>query len=387
MTALIEQIETAYRRDWAGDVAPPVSGRDQIPIAYEAITNAWLTDILCRDVPGAAVTDHDIGVPDDGSTNRRRIKLHYNDAGAEARLPTRLFCKATHDLANRLLLGHSGGAATEVAFYRDIRPRLDIECPRSFHARIDPVSFNSIIVLDDISDTVIAFCDHNTDVTAERARSQMRLLARLHGAGYGNQAVRSKLDLFPSWPRFFRNVESFGLEAGAKAGFTDARHVIPPRLFVRADEVWPATLTSVDLHDDLPGTLTHGDVHLKNWYIAGDGSMGLADWQCASIGHWSRDVAYAIATSLDVDQRRAMERDLLAFYISELARSGGPVVEFGEAWLQYRQQLVSALSWWTITLHPAPGMPAMQPHDVSVEFVRRIATAMDDVGSLDSFSA
>jgi hypothetical protein len=32
-----------------------------------------------------------------------------------------------------------------------------------------------------------------------------------------------------------------------------------------------------------------------------------------------------------------------------------------------------------------PGMPDMQPRDVTLEFILRIATAIDDLESLDSF--
>lgn len=43
------------------------------------------------------------------------------------------------------------------------------------------------------------------------------------------------------------------------------------------------------------------------------------------------------------------------------------------------------LAHWTITLNPAPGMPDVQPREVSEEFVHRIATAIDDLDTLDVF--
>jgi hypothetical protein len=135
----------------------------------------------------------------------------------------------------------------------------------------------------------------------------------------------------------------------------------------------------------LPNTLAHNDVHLKNWYVLPNNVMGLSDWQCCGRGHWGRDVAYTIATALTVEDRREWERELVAYYVEKLTEAGVKGVTFEEAWLHYRKQLLSALTWWTITLRPAEGMPDMQPLDITLEFIRRISTAMDDVGTLDLF--
>lgn len=380
------QIREAFDRDQASG-APPVVSAEQLPLAYEALTDAWLTDALCGEVPGAAVIGHELGPVDNGSSNRRKIGVRYNEAGTAAGLPEKLFCKASHDLTTRFVLGMSGAAEFEAGFYDLIRPKIDIEAPVGVYGKVDTVSYNSLIMLVDISGEVIEFCDDRTKMSRARAESQMRNLARLHGPGYANEKVRAEFGQFIDWPSFFQRTVNFGLEDGCKAGFQDGKDVIPPRLFARAGEVWPATLRSVQLHHELAQTLCHGDVHLKNWYVAGNGEMGLSDWQCVHIGHWSRDVAYTISTALSVEDRRAWERDLLALYVDELAANGGPKVALDEATLRYRQQLMTALAWWTITLHPAPGLPDMQPRGTTLEFVRRIATAVDDNASLDSLAS
>ncbi|MEJ2459065.1 MAG: hypothetical protein P8Y58_13380 [Novosphingobium sp.] len=46
---------------------------------------------------------------------------------------------------------------------------------------------------------------------------------------------------------------------------------------------------------------------------------------------------------------------------------------------------MTVLAFWTNTLNPAPGMPDMQPRDSTLEFIRRITIAMDDLDTLDSF--
>lgn len=384
MQDLVQQIERAFARD-AMRAALPVYSSDELPLSHEAITTEWLTDALCKGIYGAQVVALDLGPDDNGSSNRRKIRVTYNGAGMAAHLPSKLFGKATHGLANRFVLGVSGAAASEVNFYSRIRRHLAIDAPSCHFARIDTESFNSLVILDDISDDVTAFCDHRTVMNKARAESQMRLLGQLHGAAYSKPQIRAELGAFTTWPDYFRNTLGFGMKVGSEIGFQDAVDVIPPRLFARTAEIWPKTESSVARHAALPHTLAHGDVHLKHWYVAGNGEMGLSDWQCCSRAHWSRDFAYTISTALTIEDRRAWEQDLLKLYLAELKAHGGPDTTFDEGWLHYRQQLMTALTGWTITLHPAPGMPDMQPRDVTLAFVERIATAMDDVGTLDAF--
>jgi hypothetical protein len=381
---LLERIQSAYQRD-INEPREAVEAQD-LPLSYEAVTDRWLTNVLCGEVAGAQVLAHRLSEPDNGSSNRRKIYLTYNAQGQAAGLPEAVFCKATHDLQNRIVLGMSGGARSEVLFFRDIRPHLSIEAPHGFHAHMNPESFNSIVMLNDLSDEVSEFCDDRTTITLARAQSQMRLLGQLHGSAYALPRLQEVIQELPTWPEFFAKTLAFGMKEGSNNGFLEAKAVVPPRLYARFEEVWPATEKSVAFHAEQPiHTLTHGDVHLKNWYVAGNGEMGLGDWQCCGRGHWGRDLAYTISTALLPEDRRNWERELVALYLEALYAAGGPQVAFDEGWTIYRQQLMSALTWWTVTLTPPPGLPDMQPRDTTLEFIRRIATAIDDLDSLDAF--
>lgn len=130
--------------------------------------------------------------------------------------------------------------------------------------------------------------------------------------------------------------------------------------------------------ESLPPTLIHGDPHLGNWFITGDGAMGLCDWQCISVGHWSRDLAYALAMALTVEQRRSWEAELINTYLQRLDAAGVNAPPFA-VWDLYRSQFVAALLMWTPTHNPPPMFPAMQPKSTSTEVLRRILTAIDDL--------
>jgi aminoglycoside phosphotransferase (APT) family kinase protein len=115
------------------------------------------------------------------------------------------------------------------------------------------------------------------------------------------------------------------------------------------------------------------------------GTMGLLDWQCLAVGHWSRDLAYAISATLTIEDRRAWERDLVALYLDLFEAHSGVAIGFDEAWLRYRQQMFGALTFWTPTYSPPAFAPKdMQSAETSVEMIRRFAQAIVDLDSLDS---
>ncbi len=378
---LAEQIDRAFAAEQANPSTPKT--RDDIPQSYEVITAAWLTDVLCRSAAGAQVVGHRLGPPDEGTNNRRRIFMDYNEAGRAAGLPASVFCKSTQGLANRLMLGHSGGVICEVTFWNAARALLDIEAPTARFAAYDPVSFNSMVVLDDLGEAA-TFCSHETPVDLAFVEQQVSLLAQLHGRFYEAPEIDTALAALPSWHRRFHNLMGFHLEESCAAGLNASEVFVPARLFSNRDAVWPATLRSLETLHALPRTLCHGDVHLKNWYVLEDGRVGLGDWGVCHIGHWSRDLAYTLATSLTVENRRAWERDLIALYLDRLAAQGVAKVTFYEAFLRYRQSLLTAFAFWTLTLKPTLDFPDMQPEATAQTFISRIAHAVDDLEVLGS---
>ena len=385
MSKVMQQIVQAYQAEPKDRSLPVAAGA--LPLSYEAITPEWLTPIMCAGFPGARVEAVTLGEPDSGSANRRKLSLRYNAIGEKAGLCRGLFCKASHELNNRLLLGIGGAIVSETFFYNEIRPNLDIDAPRCFFAGYDPESFNSLIILEDLTDQVISFCSHRTYINKACAESQMALLARLHGRYNGTSEFIGAKTKPSTWPGYFYNIAAVGMEQASTNGFLAAREVIPERLFARADEIWAATLQSVEDHHALPWTLCHNDVHVKNWYLASVNTMGLSDWQCLTFGHWSRDIAYVLASSLTVENRRDWERELIGYYLQQLAENGIPGIDVDFAWTQYRRQMMSSLTWWTGTLTPSPQMPSdIQPRDITLEMIHRIATAIDDLDVLDDFT-
>jgi thiamine kinase-like enzyme len=378
-----EKVKVIYQREITEQKV--VRTLDELPISYELISDEWLTKAICGNTPGAEVVSHRLDVADEGTSNRRGIFLEYNRAGNDAGLPPKIFCKATQSLEARFVLGLNRCTEGETIFYNNIRPLLDIEAPVALFANVDRESLNSILLLEDVADKV-TFCDHKTPINFEQARNQVELLAKLHGFFYNNPEKCQLLDMyltFEEWADITE--EGINWSEGRIRGFLAGKEVIPPRLFARADEVDPLTVKAFHSHAQLPRTMVHGDTHLKNWYITKDGNMGLGDWQVGARGCGLRDLAYVIATSLAIEDRRAWEDQLVRHYLDCLEKEGGSPLTFDETWQVYRQQMLCALAMWTFTLSPAPGAPEMQPPETSLAFINRISHAVDDLASLDSF--
>lgn len=384
MNEVAEKVRRVFEAEAGG--AAKVTEIGQVPSNYEVITAEWLSAILCREAAGARVTGFSFDAPDDGSSNRRRIFLEYNAAGTAANLPKTVFCKAAASLAARTVLAESGTAEAETNFYLKARPRLDIPAPETYYAGFDPETYAYLIMMKDVGSTV-TFPDERHKVTREQAENQIDTLARLHARFYESPELGTSSLPFARWHDWWRNMmqASPGFATCCDQAFGESEHIMSARLFSRRAEIWPKTMQSAANHAHLPQTLIHSDVHLKNWFLLPDNRMGLHDWQLATIGHWSRDLIYTMTTALTIEQRRAWERDLITLYLDKMAGHGVPRVTFDEAMRNCRQQLMTALAFWTITLRPAPEMTDMQPERTTWEFLSRFYAAIDDHDALDAF--
>lgn len=373
----------AYER-----LARPMARRfDDVPCTPYAVTPEWLTAVLCGKVLGAIVTQVEVKAASAGTHERHQLKVSYNEEGHRAGLPVSIFTKSLPSIVTRMIGGFNGTARVEGSFFTQIRPELEIEAPLCYHSAYDRRTFAAIHLLEDLVATKSAtFCNHKTYVTRAMADDMIDLLASLHGRFYGNPTLAERYRWVASYPRWFTiGAAKMGTEYYTRKAFDAAAHIIPAEVLARRDEVWPATMRALALHDSEPQGLIHSDVHIGNWYRTGAGQMGLCDWQCLSRGHWSRDFAYAVTASLTPDNRRSWERELLARYIERFAEKTGVKPNFDLSFLRYRQQIVHALAMWTITLCHSPLLPNMQPEDTTLTMIERMTTAMADLDALDSF--
>jgi hypothetical protein len=250
--------------------------------------------------------------------------------------------RRTHPLCAK---GHFGddlnSLHTEAAFYRHLRPTLDVRAPRAYFTGLDLETRRGLIVMDDIVALGGTIGSAHQPYDVATCRDTLGQLALLHASTWGDRMpaqdwvaprIAPMADLFPT-----DTLQSL-LDDGRGPN-------LPPELRNAG-----ALLDAMRRTAERPETcLLHGDTHSGNAYRDREGRSCWFDWQITQRGHWSVDVAYHLGTVLTTKDRRAHEVELLEHYLGELDRLGAPAPAFAEAWDAYASGFAWGYFLWTIT--------------------------------------
>lgn len=354
--------------------------RADIPRDARDITAEWLSDVLCHEHPGAQVTDFEVTQGTSQTTSRAGVRVRYNAAGAAAGLPTELYAKTTTGLGQRLLVGGAHMLHGETLFYTRLRPRIEMEAPLGYWGGVDERSWRSMILMEDIATTKGAtFIEPTTPLTRAQVEEIVVNLAACHGAWWEDPEIRA-LKTTHDHLRYVSGFVDMGKRCAV--GIAKARDVVPVPVRDEAARLWKGTARALEIAaTQQPPTLLHGDTHVGQAYVTGDGHMGLTDWQSIMAGSWGYDFGYFVGSALEPDDRRAWERDLLELYLTKLGESGGRAPAFDDAWEIYRQSLCYPCTAWSFAYGRAFYQPEMQPDETCRTVIRRLATAVDDLGT------
>jgi hypothetical protein len=269
-------------------------------------------------VDAALSTDGDARV-----STARRIAFDVTYAeGSAAFLPRRLLVKVARPEYRDIPLYEN-----EVNIYTRIGDELPIRVPRSFGGIRDPESVTFGLVLEDLRAANATFESVQSPLTPEDTAALLEQLASLHAAYW--QSPRFDGDLDWVLPHTAGPIhELFSSDNGVVLLIEHevATHSFKRELVQSVGETVAslrAKVARVQAHQaTLPRTLLHGDAHIGNTYRLPDGERGYLDLQLAARGFCMHDVSYTIVTSLNVEQRRAHERDLIAGYRQRLVDLG-----------------------------------------------------------------
>ncbi len=233
------------------------------------------------------------------------VTLAYEDAkpGAPESIVVKL---ASTDTTSRATGVGLGIYAREIAFYRELAPRIGGPLARCLHAAYDDAEGWFTLVLEDVADAAVG--DQISGCTVEQARLAVRELARLHAPVWGDAALAasewlnrpspiSQALVAQLLPPFF---ERYGDRVA------DEHRALCERFVARLDQ-W--------LEDERPPRgLVHGDFRLDNLLFAPPGSarpLVVLDWQTVGWGSALADCSYFIGGGLPTAERRASEAELL----------------------------------------------------------------------------
>ena len=231
----------------------------------------------------------------------------------------------------------------EFVFYRDIAAHARMRVPALVYGDFDERSHRFVLVLEDLGGMeAIAQID---GVGVERARRAIREAATLQGRFWeapDDPALAScGAFLTTRERRIMQTIYLLTLPA-AFDRFSDCFTTATSRL---ADAFGTRVAAHFAAIAAGPGTLVHGDYRGDNVLFGGAGrdDFAVIDWQGCGIGCGMYDVAFFLATSVTVGDRRRVERDAVAEYHDIVCRMGATNYTFADCWRSYRQNILGTL--------------------------------------------
>lgn len=349
------------------------------PTTADEIDADWLTGALTERHPGIEVTGVEVLERHDLTNAHARIAVTYADAAAAqaSGAPATAFCKLAPTDDRRAAILATGMGLREARFYRDLADRVELPVPRAHVARHDDGSGLFVLVLEDLVASGAQVSDGTWGIPADAVAKGFEALARLH-ARFADPDVRAAE---AAWVPVLGVGSDYG-KVMLRHGIEHHRDRLTDAFVAVAGVYCDATPALHALWQQGPRTVIHGDPHLGNLYLV-DGELGFLDWGIVNAGPPMRDIGYLMTMAMDVEDRRANERDLLRLYLGVLAAEGGPEITFDEAWTMHR-------------LHAAYTVPAscqvvMFPEGMSEArrvfsdaFLARCQACLDDLEVVDA---
>ncbi len=294
----------------------------------------------------------------------------------EEGLPASVLLKLP-DPGSRELL--AGAYRMELMFYERIAPTLACRVPAVHGARIEEESGHFVLLLEDLAP--LEQGDQVAGATPAQVRDAAVNLAGLHGPRWCDESLlelpglslndpeSTELleEMYPSTMELF--LEGLG-DLVDDATARTLRACVPPTrdwLLARGERFG----------------LVHGDYRLDNLMFTpggGPGEVAALDWQTLSLALPARDLAYLVATSLDPEERRACEEEVVAAYHARLVALGVEGYDLATCWDDYRfAQLQAPL---VAAFGCAYGTRTERGMSMFAAMARRSAAAIDDLGTL-----
>jgi aminoglycoside phosphotransferase (APT) family kinase protein len=235
--------------------------------------------------------------------------------------------------------------------------------PTPHYAAVDEAADQAIIVMDDVVALGGRFLDAHTPYALDTARDTLGQLAVLHAATWGPPPFADR-----DWlaPRIADLVGRFTPEL-LQSLLDDGR---APDVAPELRDAVAVTEATRRVGERDATCVIHGDTQSGNAYLDRDGRACWLDWQIAQRGRWSTDVAYHLSTVLEIETRRAHERELLEHYLGALEAAGGPALSKDEAWDEYTLGFAYGYFLWCIT--------RVSSREVVLIHMPRIAAALTD---------
>jgi hypothetical protein len=342
------------------------SDPNPLPVTLEGITPAWLQSALRNRAPGVTVRDARIVDVNHGTCTKVRIAL---DLEGDHAIPGSVILKGGFEPHSRIMHYMHG---EEVHAYADVAPHSPLRMPACHFAGYDGGALQGIVIMDDLVARGVRFCHPQHPETPEAVALRLTRLAQHHAMTWDSPDIRpgGRFD----WAGHVADAPYFEtvLKPEIWAGYIDSERGAAASVCFHDLEWMKNAMARVNRYaKTLPTMLIHGDTHLGNLYVDIDGEPGFFD----SLPHLAPamyEVSYHVTGALDVPDRRAHERDLVAHYRDELLRCGVDAPTLEELMHQFGVMLVNGYAIFLVNASD------FQPEAINTAYTARFSSAMLD---------
>jgi hypothetical protein len=351
----------------------------KLPVEMAEITQDWLNYALRTRAPEAALNGFELVNVINGTCTKVRLHLDLNEAGKRAGIPDSVILKGGFEPHSRVMhYMHK----QEVHGYADVLPVLKLPSPACYFAEYDAARQQGIVIMEDLKARGVEFCHPLRPQARELVERRLVELAKFHAQTYASAALE-KGGLF-EWAE--------PMQTAGEAGHFDP--FLQPDTWQHYVDLPRGRATSVYFHDAgwmrdamqrlaklatrFPHALLHGDTHLGNLYIDKDGTPGFFD----SLPHRfppMAEVTYHLCCALDPMDRRQWDKELVRFYLAQLASHGVTPPSFEDAMFQFAAFI--AFGFCIFMVNEA----VWQPETINTAYTARFSAAMiehDTLGAL-----
>ncbi len=335
----------------------------------ELLTPEWLTAALGLRFPGVRVRSVTPGPVVERVCTNARFTIEAED-GLPPGLPAELCAKGFFAESFR---PYRVAGEPETRFYRDVAASVDIRTLRSVYADVEPATGHGVVITEDVVAQGATFLDGSSTYSVDLAAESIAELAKLHIATWmeDSYATQSWLDSRLERQLLARGAREIATNFGGPIGAGVPSEVRDVERLVDC-----CRRLAAETHDVRPWCIVHGDPHIANVFLDRHGHPGLCDWQLVQRGPWYLDLGYHVAAALDVEDRRAAERDLVQEYLDRLAAAGINAPSWDDAWNGIRRGIVHGFFLWSITLKVDP--------PITTRLLERLGTAAADHDALST---
>jgi len=348
-----------------------------VPPTPHDIAPPWLEDALSSRYPGVRVASIDVTELRQVTNTHAHLRVTYEERNGA---PTRFFCKMLPlDPSRRRVVAASRMGTKEALFYDRLARHLSLRVPDVYVARHDPTDESFVLLMEDLRESSCRVSDGTWGISPDSTATALEDLAVLHVRFEDRDRRETDVPWAPlaeSVPAPGRSLLRYGLD-NHRDRLSDA--------FAETAEIYiehPGELVSLWANGPGPATVVHGDPHIGNLFDD-DSRTGFLDWGVINVTTPLRDASYFINMAMQIEDRRAHERDLLHHYLEARDALGGEPIAWDEAWQAHRlHALYCVVAACSISTFPAD---APEPRRVFANaFLARVEAAIEDLESLDA---